>query len=208
MLGKKKILQLQLLNSWQTQSWVWWQDAVLSHKLIFSLCVFPYLIEIGHRLYASSIRRQGSGVYEVKAICRSWGSRNKEGLSVMEKGSLGRFSCPGAEQQWGPFPWSWHYSKHWQDPRVGSPWCLTCWPCKSFMGLNLVGSNKACKASEPKPAEFSVVIRENQCLISKEVLLFLSPVFCFGTMVKTPPPPPEKDEDWDWIFYQPKQMRF
>lgn len=89
------------------------------------------------------------------------GSRNKEGFSVMEKGSLDRISCPGAEQ-WGPFPRSWHYSKPWQDPRVGSPWCLACWPCQSFMG-----SNRARKTSEPKPAEFSVVIRANQCLISK-----------------------------------------
>lgn len=137
------------------------------------------------------------------------GSRNKEGFSVMEKGSLGRFSCPGAEKQWGPFPWSWHYSKHWQDPKVGSPWCLTCWPCQSFMGSSLVRSNRARKASEPKPAEFSMAIRANQCLISKEVSLFLSPVFCIGTMVKTPhPPPPEKEEDWGWIFTSPSRWDF
>lgn len=63
-------------------------------------------------------------------------------------------------------------------------------PCQSFMG-----SNRAPKASEPKPAEFSVVIRANQCLISKEVSLFLSPVSFFGTMIKTPPPAPEKEDD-------------
>lgn len=38
------------------------------------------------------------------------GSRDKDGFPGIEERTLGRFSGPGAEQ-WGPSPWSRHYSK-------------------------------------------------------------------------------------------------
>lgn len=38
------------------------------------------------------------------------GSRDKDGFPGIEERTLGRFSGPGVEQ-WGPSPWSRHYSK-------------------------------------------------------------------------------------------------
>ena len=96
------------------------------------------------------------------------GSRDKDGFPGIEEHSLRKFSGPGAEQ-WGPCPWPWHYSKTWQELRMGSPWCLARQPCQSFMGASFVGRSRTRRASEPELAELSVIIRADQCPISKEV---------------------------------------
>lgn len=69
---KEKEIKYYNPNSWQTHSWVWWQDTYLRYRFIF-LSVFCLLWS--RQITGSvlmSLGRQGSRVYEVKAVWRRW----------------------------------------------------------------------------------------------------------------------------------------